>query len=923
MLVDRREALESLRHSLGLCHEGYGQLVLVNGGLASGKTALLQEFANTVGDSQVLFLTAACTYPERTLRMGVMSQLFHSARLPEDVVAEAGQLINAEMSRAANTNDHEEAADAFVVHGLCTILLDLSQKVPLVLSIDDVHHADSASLQVLLHLRRHIQSSPVMLLFSEWACPGEVETPLHAEVSRQPHRRITVNRLTPEGVRELLAAQVGGLGATRLAPAYYALSGGNPLLVNALVEDDRVREMNGAGRDAGKAPVVGAEYRRAVMDCLYRWDKRLLQVGRAIAVLGDTATPATIGRLLDMKTGMVRQMLDILGAAGLTTASRFRHPELATTVLENLSADTRAQLHTRAAELLYETGGQPIAIARHVVNSEAIPGPWAVRSLLQAADEAVSQEEIEIGMKGLELALRECEKPDRLSSRIALAHMAWRVNPSAIARHLPALREALTNGQPSGRIAAAVIRHLLWHGDLELVAKSLRMLPRRVDTALDRVVGELSQAHAWIYGTPIDTEASAAPGGGAQLPPPTLSAVWQQGPSEALVQSAEYVLQDRIIDTLPEVGAMAVLVLDHAGRPQRALQRYETLLDSAVRQGAITWQALLKAVRADIALRRGELPTAVEHADDALRLMHAQSWGVLIGFPVATLVSAHTAMGDHHKAAALLESTVPEAMFDTVFGMRYLHARGRHRRAVGRSLAAIDDFERCGALMRERDLDIPALVPWRTDLAEAHLRLGHTEKARELAAEQLALPAAAVDTRTRGISLRLLGSCGPSRKAVALLQKAIHVLEESGDHLELARALAELSWVQQSLGELDQARLVARRAEMEARFCHADVLAVLEPRRGCGGGGSAQARPRRRSACVTVTNSVMDSLSNAERKVASLAALGHTNREIGRELCITVSTVEQHLTRVYRKLNVNRRADLASRCFGLVDVYAG
>ena len=44
--------------------------------------------------------------------------------------------------------------------------------------------------------------------------------------------------------------------------------------------------------------------------------------------------------------------------------------------------------------------------------------------------------------------------------------------------------------------------------------------------------------------------------------------------------------------------------------------------------------------------------------------------------------------------------------------------------------------------------------------------------------------------------------------------------------------------------------------------------------------------------------------------MAELAALGHTNREISRTLYVTVSTVEQHLTRVYRKLGVKSRADL-------------
>ncbi|MEV4259672.1 helix-turn-helix transcriptional regulator [Spirillospora sp. NPDC049652] len=47
--------------------------------------------------------------------------------------------------------------------------------------------------------------------------------------------------------------------------------------------------------------------------------------------------------------------------------------------------------------------------------------------------------------------------------------------------------------------------------------------------------------------------------------------------------------------------------------------------------------------------------------------------------------------------------------------------------------------------------------------------------------------------------------------------------------------------------------------------------------------------------------------------MAELAALGRTNRQIAADLNITVSTVEQHLTQVYRKLRVTRRADLRPR----------
>jgi DNA-binding CsgD family transcriptional regulator len=51
-------------------------------------------------------------------------------------------------------------------------------------------------------------------------------------------------------------------------------------------------------------------------------------------------------------------------------------------------------------------------------------------------------------------------------------------------------------------------------------------------------------------------------------------------------------------------------------------------------------------------------------------------------------------------------------------------------------------------------------------------------------------------------------------------------------------------------------------------------------------------------------------LTEAEQRVASLAAVGNTNRQIAERLSITVSTVEQHLTKIYRKLNVRSRSGL-------------
>jgi DNA-binding CsgD family transcriptional regulator len=54
----------------------------------------------------------------------------------------------------------------------------------------------------------------------------------------------------------------------------------------------------------------------------------------------------------------------------------------------------------------------------------------------------------------------------------------------------------------------------------------------------------------------------------------------------------------------------------------------------------------------------------------------------------------------------------------------------------------------------------------------------------------------------------------------------------------------------------------------------------------------------------------MPCVTPTERRVADLAASGHTNRQIAQALFVTGKTVETHLTRIYRKLQVADRAGL-------------
>jgi DNA-binding CsgD family transcriptional regulator len=241
-------------------------------------------------------------------------------------------------------------------------------------------------------------------------------------------------------------------------------------------------------------------------------------------------------------------------------------------------------------------------------------------------------------------------------------------------------------------------------------------------------------------------------------------------------------------------------------------------------------------------------------------------------------------------------------MFQTRFGLQYLHARAGYYLAVGKAESALGDILACADRMRVWELDHPALVPWRTEAAAAYLQLGDCDRARQLAQEQLAR----FGGRSRGLALRILATIGERRRRPELLNEAVDVFEQSGDRLELARALADLDYAHRALGDDDRARHAQAHAVRVARECRAEpILRALLDSHSEQLPDEGQAEPAGGSAPSV--------LSGAEQRVAFLAALGHSNREIASQLFITVSTVEQHLTRVYRKLDVRNRKDLTGQ----------
>ncbi|EFC86874.1 helix-turn-helix transcriptional regulator, partial [Parafrankia sp. EUN1f] len=314
--------------------------------------------------------------------------------------------------------------------------------------------------------------------------------------------------------------------------------------------------------------------------------------------------------------------------------------------------------------------------------------------------------------------------------------------------------------------------------------------------------------------------------------------------------------------------------------------------------GGQTTRAVVIAARAAVALDQGDLPLAVEHARTALSILPAKAWGVAVGLPLGTLILATTRMGDVEEAARHLVQTVPDEMFSSRYGLDYLYARGQHHLATHHAHAALADFLACGELSRGWGVDAAGLVPWRTGAAAAWLQLGNVEAARQLAQEQLTRASA---PRVRGLALRLLAAASPAGRRLPLLTESLDLLEAAGDRLEQAHTLADLSRAYDTVDQRRRARLLLRRALHVATMCAArplsqELFAISGDNRAAPSDGAGREE--------------IAALTDSERRVASLAVMGYTNREIASRLYVTPSTVEQHLTRVYRKLNVKRRRDL-------------
>jgi ATP/maltotriose-dependent transcriptional regulator MalT len=345
------------------------------------------------------------------------------------------------------------------------------------------------------------------------------------------------------------------------------------------------------------------------------------------------------------------------------------------------------------------------------------------------------------------------------------------------------------------------------------------------------------------------------------------------------------------------VGLLATDALDVA------VPYIERALADARSRASIPATAFLTGRRGWVSLRRGAMDQAETDARTAVGLLTAH--GIPLGVPFATalLVEALLERGELDAAEqAVMSSGVGVELPPGPTNNFFLEAKGALLVALGRTPEGLDLLVEFGRRDELWGAANPLASRWRSRAALALSTLGDGEAARRMAADDLERARRWGAAGGFGVALRTVALVEGSAAPIDLLRESADVLQRSPARLEHARSLTELGAA---------LRRANRRAEAR------DALEQgLELADRLGGRALAErARTELRAAGGRSSDphgTGVEQLTASERRVAELAAQGHSNPEIAQALFVTRKTVETHLGHVYRKLDIAGRGQLGA-----------
>ena len=903
-VVGREHDLARLRQFV----DGQGGACLVlTGDAGIGKTTLWEAGLELARQSGYQVLSARASLSEVALTFVVLADLVDGiAEADLDcLAAPQRRALDVTLSRADPVGAPPDPLA--VSSGFLNALNVANRRVPVLVAIDDVQWLDAASAGLLIYAARRLDGAVRFLLTRRQGRKPELEQVLLTSGVEY----VAVTGMSLGALGRILSDRLGINLSWRALRRVHEGAQGNPLFA---LELGRLLS-EGGGRDLAEElplPDLVEDVFRARIEEASEPVRHLLLA----AALSGSVSQAELATLVDPLA------IEDAVASGVVVreGSRVRpaHPMLAAAARKLASTSQRQELHLELASV----AADPILKALHLAVATIRPDVERAASAATAADLAANRGRIVEAVQLSKHALRltSATDPHRAERIFAVARMYLRVGEQ---QRMKDLLVSEMDDLPRGRWQA--LAHLLLHeGGVDV-----RTGDEHVEVALAEA-GEEPDVRAWAF------SARARDMAVRQVERVDEAARWATEAMEA-ARSAGPEMEDQVRPALAWARVLRGQSIDDLVSASESMAPGDTLNDSIARPLGVRFAFRgqieeAKKLFGDLLLRAEERGELLFMGKIQLQLCEVELRGGHVG-EAARLIDGleELLIGDSTEDGRLTYVTRVRALMAAVRGdqvetVRWGQAALEHRsslsgvtspgwdwleveRALG--IAALADGDSSRAVehlwkvwehTRREHVDDPGAFPVAGDLVDAlvgaqlyDLAQDVIERLSELSVEQ-SHPWGLV-TAERGRSLLQLATSD-------------RYLDDS------AAGLAEAARSYGSLGlNFDQARSLLSLGVSQRRFKKwAAARTSLEQAAALfDEGGSSGWAHRARDELNRLSgrrSGPADQLTPTETRVVRLAASGMSNKEIARQLYVSVNTIEGHLSRAYAKLGVRSRAQL-------------
>jgi DNA-binding CsgD family transcriptional regulator len=902
----RASELSTLDEIVGAARAGESRVLVIRGEPGVGKTALLDYLAGQASGSGCQVVRALGVQSEMELAFAGLHQLCapmldRLGRLP---------VPQREALQTAFGVATGPAPDRFLVGlAVLSLLSETAGERPLMCLVDDQQWLDSASAQALGFVARRLAAEPVVLVFAA-RDPGD-------ELAGLPE--LAVEGLPEADARALLDSALPGPLDARVRDQIIAETRGNPLALLELPRGMTPAQLAGGFGLAGPRPLSGQieESFLRQIQALPSPARRLLQLAAADPSGDMSLVWRAAGRLgVPFQAGAPAVEAEL---AEFSPRVRFRHPLVRSAAYRSASVQDRREVHRALAEVT-DPQVDPDRRAWHLAGAAAGPDEEVAAELERSAGRAQGRGGLAAAAAFMEHAALLTPDPARRTRRLLAAARA-KCDSGALDAALGLL--VAVEADPLDARQAAQVERLRGQIALDqrrggdatrlLLSAARRLAPADPELARATYLDALVAA-IWAndLGSPDVREAAEA----ARLAPP--------GPVppravDILLDAVALRATDGYVAAAPALtrALETVLALDvgsggsdrwlwlAGGRIGQIIAMEVWDFDSwyalaagqatfARTTGALMHLAFALNYLARTQILAGELTAAARLVEED-RLI-AEAAGNLPVADTAMMLAAW--QGREQEATRLIEAVSREAAARDAARLASLaaYASSVLHNGLGRSAAAYDAARQ--AFEREPMGYGSHIVP---ELAEAAARTGDT-KLLTVALDWLSERARATPTEWMlGMEARVRALLTEGEPAERYYRESIQRLGRTRIRAQLARGhLLYGEWLRRERRR-GEARKPLRTAHEMLDAMGAAAFAERARRELLATGETARKR--------TVETAV--ELTAQEAQVARLARDGLSNPQIGTRLFISTRTVQYHLGKVFTKLDITSRSQLA------------